>query len=106
MKAGIIGAGRRGIGSALLAALATGAAWMKGPVRFDAPLNPFGGSKPTDARHWHDIYDPVQQKSIFAAQAKRSRRAKLLSLTASALPNRAHLLSYNPHALNPFYIAK
>lgn len=50
--------------------------------------------------------DPVQAARIEAAAVKRARRAEKLRMTASALPNRAHLLSYNRNSLNPFYIAK
>lgn len=72
-------------------------------------VNPFArpSQPPEAARYWHaGNADPIQAARIEAAAVKRARRADKLRMNASALPNRAHLLSYNRNSLNPFYVAK
>jgi len=125
MKVGIIGDGRRGIGSALLAALAAGGKWLQGkqPSAFiqhgTAAYRPTGTAayRPTGTALRNPV-DPIQAARIEAAAAKRGRRALKLynHVVDSVLPNRAHG-AFLPDEdgdirfsvvsrLNPFYIAK
>ena len=70
----------------------------------------FRGSRPTDARWWHDVNVPAQANRQMNAQLRRDRRAKKLfnQTSYSADLNRAHYDEFdNLHdRLNPFYIAK
>lgn len=72
----------------------------------NAPLSSIPSRRRPTGAKLRNPADPVQAARIQAAVAKRERKAQKLRMTASALPNRAHLLSYNRNALNPFYIAK
>lgn len=65
----------------------------------------------TDAkRHWHDLEQPGQCRTLQAAKDKRERKAAKLDTWAflSADNNRAHVDEFdNLHErLNPFYVAK
>lgn len=79
----------------------------------------FSGSRPTDARWWHDITDPAQGLRFDAAVSKRERRAcKLHNIHARASSNPAHRTDYEflpsgrlvattiPASLSPTYVAK
>lgn len=77
----------------------TGAYGPRRPTGAHGPRRPTGAALRNPA-------DPIQAARIEAAAVKRARRADKLRMNASALPNRAHLLSYNRNSLNPFYVAK
>lgn len=116
-RLGIRGPAKSRMGAMLLGALATGAKWMQGPAASFSPTNPFGGSRPTDRRHWHDSSKPEQTARIEAAQLKRQRKAvELHNCTDRATYNnpclRAGVPNFNspffsstiPDRLHPFYI--
>lgn len=108
MKVGIIGDGRRGIGSRLLAALAIGAGWTS-PFLGGNPAEPvqrvYGRYRPTGAA----LRDPGgahQAARIEAAAAKRERRAeKLCWGSINSFDNNPTIESYDQKR-QPFYIAK
>jgi hypothetical protein len=110
MKAGILGGGRRGIGSRLLAALAMGAGWVS-PMLSGNNAQPvqrvYGNHRPTGAA-LRDPRDFHQSNRLEAAQTKRDRKAEKLHRQAnySADQNRAHYDQFdNLHdRFNPFYI--
>lgn len=113
MKVGILGNGRRGIGSRLLAALSHGGRWLAGDQRKGVAVHPLYSkwNTHTDApRYWHNPADPVQAARIEAAAAKRGRKADKLTYWAlcarinSAIKNHSDVNSIAK--INPFYIAK
>lgn len=76
------------------------------------------GPRPTDARWWHDLKQPIQCRKLQAAKDKREERAAKLSRDAATATNNnwahgigkrgLHLTPVPEFSgrLNPFYIAK
>jgi hypothetical protein len=120
MKVCILGNGRRGIGSRLLAALAMGAGWAS-PLLGGNSAQPvqrvYGAYQPTGAA-LRNPADPVQAAQIQAAAAKRGRKAakRHNDAVSTFVNNRAHTRFIRnthdetqidgPLSLQTLYIAK